>query len=138
MASESTKRAPIDPIKRKSRKRATKREPSGPPPLPPDEVRSLRDFIKDVIGHDRLTWWEAGFINDRKYLIYLSEDQLRTQAVWLTDKQQVIVRQIKDKLHYERPQVPLPPIDPDGIEENDDPDGWPTTRPPTDPFEDDT
>jgi hypothetical protein len=58
--------------------------------------------------------------------------------VWLTDKQQVIVRQIKDKLHYERPQVPLPPIDPDGIEENDDPDGWPTTRPPTDPFEDDT
>ena len=63
--------------------------------------------------------------------------RLYRQAMWLTDKQQVIVQQIKDKLHYDRPDVPPPPIDPDGVEENDDPDGWPAVRDVADPFGED-
>jgi hypothetical protein len=43
-------------------------------------------------------------------------------------KQQAIIWELKDKLNYDRPYVPLPPIDPDGVEENDDPDGYPPVR----------
>jgi hypothetical protein len=100
------------------------------PPLSPDEVKSLRDFLAFALGHPRLTWYEEGFLNSRKYQLY-------GQAIWLTDKQQAILQQIKDKLHYDRPDIPLPPIDPDSIEENDDPDGWPVVRDLANQFEDD-
>jgi hypothetical protein len=36
-----------------------------------------------------------------------------------------------------RPDDPLPPLDPDGIEENDDPDGWPVVREWVDQFDND-
>jgi hypothetical protein len=115
--------------KRKSRKK--EREPDGQqPPLTPDEVRSLWEFVRDGLGNPHLTAWEENFLNGVKHRLY-------SQAVWLSDKQQAIIRQIKDKLHYDRPDVPLPPIDPDGIEENDDPDGWPMARDRVDQFEDD-
>ncbi len=57
--------------------------------------------------------------------------------MWLTDRQKAIVRQLKHKLHYDCQDVPLPPIDPDGIMENDDPDGWPMVTEVVDQFEGD-
>ena len=104
---------------------------AGPPPLSPAEVQSLRDFvILFALGDGHLTAWEENFLNDLK--ISLSQP-----PVWLSEKQQAVVLQIKDKLHYDRPDVPLPPIDPDGLEENDDPDGGPVTRRGVDQFQDD-
>src|SRR5271154_6935365 len=100
------------------------------PLLTPDEVRSLWDFVRYGLGHPHLTAWEENFLNGVKHRLY-------TQAVWLSDKQQAVIQQIKDKLHYDRQDVPLPSIDPDGIEENDDPDGWPVVRDRLDQFEDD-
>ncbi len=93
-------------------------------------MQSLRVFVRWALGDGHLTGYEENFLNDMKYRLY-------RQAMWLTDKQQVIVQQIKDKLHYDRPDVPPPPIDPDGVEENDDPDGWPAVRDVADPFGED-
>jgi hypothetical protein len=100
------------------------------PPLPPDEVKSLRDFLASALGHSRLTWYEEGFLNSMKQRLY-------RPTIWLSDKEQVILQQIKDKLHYDRPDVPLPSIDPDGVEENNDPDGWPVVQDLANQFEDD-
>jgi hypothetical protein len=64
--------------------------------------------------------------------------ELCGSAVWLTNKQGVIIQQIKDKLDYDRREVPPLPSDPDGAQENDDPDGWPVVRDDVvDQFEDD-
>jgi hypothetical protein len=104
--------------------------PAAQPTLSPDEMQSLRAFMRFALGDAHLTSWEENFLNSMKHRLY-------QQAMWLTDKQQAIVRQIKDKLHYDRPDDPLPPIDPDGIEENTDPDGWPTPRQAVRAFEDD-
>jgi hypothetical protein len=94
----------------------------GKPPLSPDEMQAFGDFVVSyALGNARLTWFEENFLNTMKHRLY-------RQVVWLSDKEQVIIRQIKDKLHYDRQDVPLPPIDLDGVEENDDPDGWPTVR----------
>jgi hypothetical protein len=114
----------------------TKRKPNGkaPPPVEPspqlslDEMQSLREFVFYSLGDGHLTAWEENFLNSLKHQLY-------HQAVWLTDKQQAIIRQIKDKLHYDCPHIPLAPIDPDGIEENDDPDGWPAARHQADHFD---
>ncbi|PPQ35007.1 hypothetical protein [Rhodopila globiformis] len=100
------------------------------PSLSPDDMQSLRSFVLFALGDPHLTAWEENFLNDMKHRLY-------QQAMWLTDRQQAIVRQIKDKLHYDHPDDPLPPIDPDGIEENVDPDGWPTARQPVRAFDDD-
>jgi hypothetical protein len=111
--------------------RGKKREPVvAQPSLSPDERQSLRVFVRWALGDGHLTGYEENFLNSMRY-------RLHRQAMWLTDKQQVIVQQIQDKLHYGRPDVPPPPIDPDGVEENDDPDGWPAVRGLADPFGDD-
>src|SRR4051812_30088268 len=104
--------------------------PTAQPSLSPDEMQSLRAFVQFALGDEHLTSWEENFLNSLKHRLY-------QQAMWLTGKQQAIVRQIKDKLHYDHPDDPLPPIDPDGIEENIDPDGWPIPRQPVRAFEDD-
>jgi hypothetical protein len=100
------------------------------PSLSPDEMQSLRAFVWFALGDPHLTAWEENFLNDMKHRLY-------QQAMWLTDKQQAIVQQIKDKLHHDHPDDPLPPMDPDGIEENTDPDGWPVQRQPVRAFDDD-
>jgi hypothetical protein len=100
------------------------------PSLSADEMQSLRAFVGFALGDPHLTSWEENFLNGIKHRLY-------QQAMWLTDKQQVIVQQIKDKLHYDRPDDLLPPMDPDGIEENTDPDGWPMERQPVRAFDDD-
>ena len=121
MVTQSTKRKP-------SRKR---REPLvARRLLPPDEMRALRHFVRYGLGGGHLTRYEEQFLSDRHLELY-------GQVVWLTDKQEVIIRQIKDKLHYDCQDVPLPPIDPDGIVENDDPDGWPAAKDQPDPVADD-
>jgi len=99
-------------------------------PLSPDEVGALREFTYYGLGDGRLSWWEENFLNHIKYL-------LRSEAVWLSDRQQAKVHQLKDKLHYDRQDVPLPPIDPDGVEENDDPDDSPAVPTLVDRFRDD-
>jgi hypothetical protein len=117
--------------KRKSRKKGgAKRPPPGPPPLSPDEKQLLRAFVRFGLGDGHLTPWEEKFLSDRHLELY-------GQIVWLTDKQQASLQQIKDKLNYDRQHIPLSPIDPDGVEENDDPDVWPVVTAIADPFEDD-
>ena len=78
-------------------------------------------MVSYALGNARLTWFEENFLNPMKRRFY-------RQVVWLSDKEQVVIQQIKDKLHYDRQDVPLPSIDLDGVEANDDPDGWPTVR----------
>jgi hypothetical protein len=89
--------------------------------LSPDERQSLLDFVRFGLGDGRLRSWEERFLIDRHQELY-------GKAVWLTDKQRAKVQEIKDKLQYDRQDVPLQPIDPDGVEDNDDPDGWPVVR----------
>jgi hypothetical protein len=126
--SEPEKRNP----KTKTRK-AAKKAPGSFVPRPPlnrDALISLRDFVSWGLGDGHNSWWEENFLNSIKHLTY-------NPPVWLSDKQQVKLQEIKDKLHFDRQDVPLPPIDPDGVEENDDPDRWPTVRGSADQFEDD-
>jgi hypothetical protein len=108
--------------KRKPRK--TTREAVAAPPWPwllPREKAALREFVDFAQGSPYLTWWEEHFLCGMNQRLY-------RRLIWVTLKQREIIRQIKEKLHYDLPDVRLPPIDPDGVEENDDPDGWPTTR----------
>jgi hypothetical protein len=109
--------------KRKPRK--TTRETVVDPPWPwllPHEREALREFVDFSRGNPRLTWWE-------EYFLCSMNQRLYRRLIWVSLKQQEIIRQIKEKLNYDRPDIALPPIDPDGIEENDDPDGWPINRP---------
>jgi hypothetical protein len=92
-------------------------------------MQSLRDFVRFALGDPHLTVWEDIFINGVKHRLY-------RQAVWFTDKQRAKIQELMDKLHYDRPDVPLAPIDPDGIESDDDPDGWPIVRDLADRFDD--
>jgi hypothetical protein len=117
------------PAKRKAKKKRPELVVAKPS-LSPDETRSLRDFVYYALGDGHLTAWEENFLNSIKHLVH-------RQVVWLADKQQAIIRQLKDKLHYDRQDVPLPRIDPDGVYENDDPDGWPVVRDEVDPFQGD-
>jgi len=89
--------------------------------LSPDERQSILNFVRFGLGDGRLRSWEERFLSDRHQELY-------GKAVRLTNKQHAKVQEIKDKLHYDRQDVPLPPIDPDGVEENDDRDGWPVVR----------
>ena len=99
------------------------------PPLSTDEAQSLRAFVRFALGDGHLTAWEENFLNCLKHSLY-------RPAAWLSSRQWAIVRQLQDKLHFDRQDVPLPPIDPDGIEEIHDSDGWPVNAPAADRFED--
>lgn len=81
-------------------------------------VLDLRRFVLFAIGDPHNSVWEDRFINDLYQMVW--SDKLR-----LTGKQWTKVGEIKDKLRFDRPDDPLPPVDPDGIVENQDPDGWP-------------
>lgn len=98
--------------------------------LSPDERQSLLNFVRWGLGDWRLTPWEERFLSDRHQELY-------GKAVWLKDRQEVKVREIKDKLGYGRETAPPPPPDPDSEEDNDDPDGSPPVEDVPDPFEDD-
>lgn len=99
------------------------------PPLSPIEVEAFTDRVRFCHGEDRLSQWEAGFINSMKYWAYnqaswkLPEDR---EPIWITDKQAGKLKEILDKLHFDHPNLPLPGIDQDGIGDPDgvaDPDG---------------
>jgi hypothetical protein len=127
-ASKSTRRGTTQTKRKPKRPR---REPFvSRPPLTADEIQSLRAFVRYGIGDPHVNWWEENFLNSIKILLYNS-------PVWLSDKRQAVLQQLKDKLNYDRQHVPLPPIDPDGIMENDDPDGWPIAKAAADRFQDD-
>ena len=99
------------------------------PSLPPEDAQALRDFLRFALGDGHLTVWEENFLNSIK-------QALNRPAVWLSKRQQAIILQLQDKLHFNRQHEPLPAIDPDGIEENNDPDGWPTAKHAADQTED--
>ena len=103
---------------------------TGQPSLPADDMVALRTFVYFALGDGHLSSWEENFLNSMKHRLY-------QQAVWMSAKEQLILQQIKDKLHYDRPDDPLPPIDPDGIEDDTDADGWPVERQQADGFGDD-
>jgi hypothetical protein len=67
-----------------------------------------------------LSSWEEHFLKGAK-------QRLRWKAPLFTAKQEAKLAEIRAKLHYEQQHVPLPPIDPDGLGETTDPDGWPAT-----------
>ncbi len=86
-------------------------------PLTDLDREALRAFVYYSIGDGHLSSWEENFLNTIKRL-------LQQPVVFVTKKQEAIISQIKEKLHYNKPDEPLPPIDPDGIVENTDPDGY--------------
>jgi hypothetical protein len=100
-----------------------------PPPLSSQEAQLLRDFVRFALGDGHLTAWEENFLNSLKHSLY-------RPSAWLSTRQRAIIEQLQDKLHHDRPDVPLPPIDPDGVEENHDPDGWPAAWQGESPSED--
>jgi hypothetical protein len=97
--------------------------------LPAEAVTSLRAFVYWALGDGHLSSWEENLLNSVKLLLF-------NDTVWLSQKRLAKVQEIKDKLHYDRPDAPLAALDPDGIEPNDDPDGWPAKREWRDPYED--
>jgi hypothetical protein len=113
-----------------------KRKPKMVPPEPaarllsPDERQSLLKFVRWGLGDWRLTTWEERFLSGRHQDVY-------DKAAWMTDLREVKVREIKDKLGYDRGEVPPAPPDPDGEPDHEDPDGWPPVENVPDPFEDD-
>lgn len=88
------------------------------PPLSPEDLCALRTFVNYALGDEHLTVWEENFVNNLKHKLFRPVTRLSTREL-------VKIDQIKAKLHYNRPEVPLPKIDPDGVEVNEDPDGWP-------------
>ncbi len=119
-----------EPSKRKLRKKKQTGSFVPRPPLLPHQVTELRGFIYYGIGDPHLTSWEENFLNSLKNL-------LCNTPVWLSDKRQAKIQELTDKLNYDRQDVSLPLIDPDGMEENDDPDGWPVVRDEMNLYEDD-
>jgi hypothetical protein len=59
---------------------------------------------------------------------------LRWDLVLFSPKAERKLAEIRAKLHYDQQHIPLPPIDPDGLVENDDPDGWPIENSQLDEF----
>lgn len=94
---------------------------AGIPPLTRASRDELRSFLDFAQGDGHLSRWEEDFLNTQRQRTY-------EPAMWLSDRERVKLFEIKTKLHYYCQDVPLPPIDPDGIEINDDPDGWPIER----------
>jgi hypothetical protein len=85
-------------------------------PLSALDRDALKAFVDFSIGDPHLTAYEENFVNSMK-------QRLLNRTIFVSIKQAKIITQIKEKLHYNQPNVPLPPIDPDGIEPNNDPDG---------------
>lgn len=104
------------PTKRRRTKKAAA-PPTGRPAMPIDAINDLRSFIYYAMGDPHLSVWEENLINGAKY-------RLRRDVVYFTPKQEVKLAEIWAKLHYDQQHIPLPPIDPDELAENDDPDGW--------------
>ena len=96
----------------------------------PDEIQSIRDLYRYAIADLHLDRFQVRFLNDMNRLSYWP-------GVYFSDKQLAKIQEIKDTVHFDQQHVPLPPIDLDGVEENDDPDGWPIVRNPAEQFEDD-
>jgi hypothetical protein len=90
----------------------------GSPALSPHAVEELWDFVRFALGDLRLSSWEENFVNSMKY-------RAQQEAVRLSPKEQTKYGEVSAKLHYDQQHISLPPIDPDGLVENDDPDGWP-------------
>jgi len=98
--------------------------------LSPDDRQSLLNFVTWALGDWRLTPWEESFLSGRHQDLY-------AKAAWQTDKQEVKIREIKDKLGYDQGEVPPPP-ESDGEEDYDYRDGRPDERDGVvDQFEDD-
>ncbi len=98
--------------------------------LSPDERQSLRNFVRWALGDWRLTVWEERFLRDRHRDLY-------DRAVWMTNLREVKARETKDKLGYDRGEVPPAPPDPDGERDDEDADGWLPVETLPDPVEDD-
>jgi len=77
-----------------------------------------------------VTTWEERFLSDRHQDLY-------DKAVWMTDLREVKVREIRNKLGYDRGEVPSAPSDPDGAPDYEDPNGWPPVENVPDAFKDD-
>jgi hypothetical protein len=97
--------------------------------LSPDEGQSLLNFVRWGLGDSRLTAWEERFLSDRHQDLY-------DKAVWMTNLREVKVREIEDKLGYDRGEVPAASPDPDGEQDYKDADGWSPGENVPDPVED--
>ena len=84
----------------------------------PEALDDLRGLIRYALGDPHLSSWEENFLNGAK-------QRLWRESVQFTPKQEVKLAEIRAKLHYDKQHIPLPPIETDGLVENDDPDGWP-------------
>ena len=94
----------------------------------PAQIAELWDFT-ECRGEERLTPAMAYFVNwiHQKVLLF------RHQVVWLKPEEAEGIQEIK--LWLSGPGDRMPPIDQDGVEESDDPDGYPVEREEVDPFE---
>lgn len=81
-------------------------------------VLELRRFVLFAIGDPHNSIWEDRFISDLYQVVW-------THKLTLSSKQWTKIGEIKNKLRFDHPDDPLPKVDPDGIVENLDPDGWP-------------
>lgn len=102
---------------RKQTRRKKEIQPDNRKPLSEVERQELKEFVYFSLGEERLSVWEANFVNHIKQLIHFDK-------VFISEKQWRVIGEIKEKLHYDRPDDPLPYIDTDGIEENIDEDGF--------------
>jgi hypothetical protein len=103
--------------------------------LPPEtiicssaQINELWNFT-ECIGEGRLTPAAANFVNWIRQKVRM----FRHDVVWLTPREAEHIEEIK--LRFRQPGAWLRPIDQDGVEENDDPDGYPVEREDVDPFE---
>jgi hypothetical protein len=94
---------------------------------PIENIDDLRAFIRWAQGDPHLSAWEENFLNSAK-------KRLRWDLVLFSPKAERKLAEIRAKLHYDQQHIPLPPIDPDGLVENDDPDGWPIENSQLDEF----
>jgi hypothetical protein len=103
--------------KRKSKKKTVKTESPKKMPLSDIERQELKDFARFSIGDPHLTVFEENFVNRMKQI----SDYNKT---YISEKQNKIIDQIKQKLHYDHPEDQLDPVDMDGVDEDNDPDGY--------------
>jgi hypothetical protein len=90
-------------------------------------IEELWNFT-ECIGEGRLTPAAVNFVSWIRQKVQL----FRHDIVWLTPKEVESIEGIK--LRFRERSAWQLPIDPDGVEENDDPDGYPVERE-EDPFE---
>jgi hypothetical protein len=73
------------------------------------EKERLRDFIMFALGDPLLTPYEANFVNGLKH-------RLIFDPMYISKKQEAIIEQIKEKLHYNKREVPQIRQDDDYVE----------------------